>query len=134
MTADLPDVRAAEGCRRTSWGHPDLQPCLRGGQTDMPSRLDWWAGFWVWFCVLLWTTTANATEPNAGAISIADFQAKYAERERVIASFRIEGVVCAVRPERKWLVLQDSTAAILLETPVLQKSLHVEDRIAVVGR
>ncbi len=84
--------------------------------------------------LVLWSPAVFASEAEPRALSIAEFQDVASQRERVIESFRIEGVVCAVTPMRKLIALQDSSATILLEVPRLDETVHVKDRVAVIGR
>jgi signal transduction histidine kinase len=71
--------------------------------------------------------------PNSNRLSIVEFQNILARTERVVRSFRVEGVVCAVVPQRNIVVLQDASAAVLLELPPVSPAVRVGDGLAVEG-
>ena len=52
----------------------------------------------------------------------------------LVQSFRIEGIVCAVIPAKKWITLKDDSAAVTLEAPALDETIRAGDRLAVLGR
>jgi len=67
------------------------------------------------------------------ALSISDLEAKVAEHGRVIESFQTEGTVAAVVPGKKLIVLQDASAAALMELPVLDADLRTGERVLIRG-
>ena len=67
-------------------------------------------------------------------VSVAELERIASGRDRALQSFRLEGVVCALLPDRKWLVLQDSSATALFEVGVLDPALREGDRIAIVAQ
>ncbi len=62
-----------------------------------------------------------------------ELQNSLAATMQAVRSFQIEGVVRAVVPQRNIVVLQDDSAAVLLELPSLDKSIHVGDWLSVRG-
>lgn len=66
-------------------------------------------------------------------IPLAEFNAKAGGGGWANASFRIEGVVCDVSEDRRLLVLQDASGALLLEYPRLPAEASVGKGLAVVG-
>jgi len=76
-----------------------------------------------------------AGEPSSGgALSLAELQQSVSERGRIIQSFRLEGLVCAVVPNRRLVALQDESATTLLELPAVDAELQVGDRVAIEGK
>src|SRR5690349_25165866 len=69
-------------------------------------------------CLLVSAAVAGTEEPSLPATpihpSLRALQSAVVAQGRVIQSFRVEGVVCAVVPERRMAVLQDETATVLL--------------------
>jgi signal transduction histidine kinase len=82
------------------------------------------------FALLASALLANG---QSDGLSLAHLQALVSDHDRTIQTFRIEGVVCAVVPERKLLALQDSSATILLEVPALEPELRVGQHVAIEG-
>jgi len=70
---------------------------------------------------------------TAGKLSLSEFAAAVSRHGGPIPSFKIKGVVCAVVPERRMIVLQDGTATVLLELPVLDDSVAVGDTVTFQG-
>lgn len=91
--------------------------------------------FWIVLLVTVWPMAVEALQDSSGLnrISIAELQSKVEEHGRVIESFQIEGVVCAIVPQRNLVVLQDASAAVLLELPPLSHEVGVGDWLSVVG-
>jgi signal transduction histidine kinase len=52
--------------------------------------------------------------------SLAELQNLASQEGRTIQSFRLEGVICAVVQGQKWVALQDGSATVLLELPILE--------------
>jgi signal transduction histidine kinase len=75
----------------------------------------------------------SAAENLPDLISIADFQQMVAGSNDRIQSFHIEGIVRAVVPQRKLIALQDRSAAVLIELPTFDDSIHAGDRVSVEG-
>jgi signal transduction histidine kinase len=73
----------------------------------------------------------NAAETNR--LSLAELQRIVAGEGYSVRSFHVEGVVCAASHERKMIVLQDGSAAILLELPDLENPVRIGDRLAIDG-
>ena len=71
---------------------------------------------------------------NLNRLSLVELQSKLAASGRVIQSFQVEGVVCAIVPHRNMLVLQDESGSLLLEVPAINSGLQVGDRLVVEGR
>src|SRR5205085_2945722 len=85
------------------------------------------------FFITAWSTGATGTENSTNTLSIAAFQSKVVETGQVIESFRIEGVVCAVIPKLKMVVLQDDSGAVLLELPKWDTAIGVGNWLAIEG-
>ncbi len=64
---------------------------------------------------------------------MADLQQLVSEHGRVIRSFRLEGVVCAIVSKRRWVALQDESATVLLELPAVDAGVRVGNRLAIEG-
>lgn len=64
---------------------------------------------------------------------MAELQNKVDERGRVIESFQIEGVVCAVIREKSSVVLQDASATAQLELPSVAKDAGVGEWLKIEG-
>ncbi len=77
------------------------------------------------------TETKAENLPNL--ISVAELQAITPGSNRVIQSFRLEGVVRAVVWQRRLIALQDSSATALIELPDLDNSIRKGDRVSVTG-
>jgi signal transduction histidine kinase len=67
------------------------------------------------------------------AFSLEDFQDSVSGQGYAVESFRIEGVVRAVVSKQKQIVLQDSSAAVLLEFPSLDATIHPGEWVSVQG-
>src|SRR5713226_5515252 len=104
------------------------QPMGSPRWTDVPSVVC------VWLCVATWPAAASEAENRSKAVAIADFQNNVSEHGNVIESFRIEGMVRAVVPERKLVALQDSSAAVLIELPALEGAIRPGEWVAVAGQ
>jgi signal transduction histidine kinase len=117
---------------------PFLRPVKPFRGTDVIAkkriRLNLWAVF-LFFCVSFLPPVANAAEEfiATNTLSIVELQNAVSEQGRVIRSFRLEGVVCAVVREQKTIVLQDDSATVLLELPFLNDSVDVGERVAIEG-
>jgi len=72
----------------------------------------------------------STSDPMA---SISELQSAVSRAGRKLASFRVEGVVCALLPGRNLVVLQDDSASALLEIPALAAPLRVGDRLELAG-
>ncbi len=131
VTAPASELQAANAAADLRRHMALLAPQMR--KTSAPGRLGH-VGMNVIWAIAVLAMAAQGSEIDAGAISIAALQDKISPSGRVIASFRVEGVVCAVVPQRKWIALQDGSAALLLEVGALDGSLRVGDRAAVTGR
>ena len=84
---------------------------------------------------LLWLSIPGAAFEGTDEreVSLGEFQRSVLEKGCNIQSFRIEGTVCAVSKERRWVVLQDSSAAVLLEIPFLDSAVLPGEQVAVEG-
>lgn len=84
---------------------------------------------------LLFWMLALASRPAACAetSSLARLQSELAEHGRITQSVRLEGVVCAVLPDRSAFVLQDDSGAALLELPLPNKAIQPGDRVHIEG-
>lgn len=91
--------------------------------------------FCVCLCAAIVPFAANAIEDisSAQALSLADLQRIVSEYGRVIRSFRLEGVVCALAPGQRLVALQDDSATVLLELPKVDAQLHAGDRLVIIG-
>jgi hypothetical protein len=69
-------------------------------------------------------------QQNTNRLSIADLQNTVVTTRWAVRSFRIEGVVCAVVPQRNIVVLQDASASVLLELPSVSPAVRVGDGLA----
>ena len=94
----------------------------------------WW-GVWLCFCAAVLPPTVTAVEDVGitNTLSIAELQNVISEQGRVIRSFRLQGVACAVDREQKTIVLQDESATVLLELPEISKTINIGDRVAIEG-
>lgn len=99
------------------------------------------SGFWL-ACVWLWLAvdakvglSADQTElsSNVTTTTLAELGKSLTGQGRVIASFRVEGVVCAVNRARNLVALQDDSATVLLALPRLDASVHSGVILAVEG-
>jgi signal transduction histidine kinase len=79
--------------------------------------------------------TAGAFQDSScsNLLSIAELSNIVEEQGRAIESFQIEGVVCAIVPQRNLVVLQDASATALFELPSVSPAVGVGDQLAVVG-
>lgn len=91
--------------------------------------------------VCLWLLGSNnflaaapQTPGQTAVSSLADFQNMVIRNGRLITSFHVEGSVCAVEPNHKWMVLQDESATVLLELPNLDGRVQPGDRVSVYGK
>jgi signal transduction histidine kinase len=103
------------------------------GQRPTRPRDPW--GMWPVIFVLLLaasTVTSESLRP-ADPISIADLQARVDERGRAIASFETEGTVVATLPERNAVILQDASAAALIELPSLDRDIQPGEDLVITG-
>ena len=91
---------------------------------------------WVCLCAAITplSTTAVEEQSSSATLSLADLQRLVSENGRVIRSFRLEGVVCAVVPKRQLVALQDESATVLLELPVVDAAVRIGDRLAIEGK
>src|ERR1043166_5493333 len=104
----------------------DLHCSIHEVKSAIPENgfLDKLRKFWlILFCfsAIALPAGADAGEElsNPNLISIAELQSRVFRQGRVIQSFRIEGVVCAVIQGRKMITLQDSSATVLFELPYI---------------
>ncbi len=111
---------------------PSERPSGRG----VGRRVVWLRWLWCigWIAASGVSALADDAATAVGKMSVADFQGIVSERERVLDSFRLEGVVCAVNAARHWVVLQDRTAAALFELPALPETIAAGVPIAIVGK
>ncbi len=65
---------------------------------------------------------------------MAELRAAVSEPGRLIASFQLEGTVCALAVEPGIVALQDESATVLLELPTLPPELRAGNRLMVTGR
>ncbi len=82
---------------------------------------------------VIFLSAASPTSVLAEVSSLEDFQNAVIRGGRLIESFRVEGVVCAVQTDRKWIVLQDESAAVLLELPDWDERVRPGDRVSIHG-
>ncbi|HTB84162.1 MAG TPA: ATP-binding protein [Candidatus Sulfotelmatobacter sp.] len=87
----------------------------------------------VCFSIALFKVVGAEDRSNGGTLSLADLQQLVSKHGRVIQSFRLEGVVCAMSPNRRLIALQDGSATALLEVPTVDVEVHVGDRLAIEG-
>jgi signal transduction histidine kinase len=83
--------------------------------------------------VILGATIASQAENLTNLISIADFQKMVSKYGSVIQSFRVEGMVRAVVPQRNLMALQDGSATALIELPTLGGTVHTGEKVGVEG-
>ena len=83
--------------------------------------------------ILLALPAVAQSSASPDAVSLADLQSAAAEPGGAIRSFQADGLVCAVVRDRRTLVLQDKTATILLELPVVPAEIGAGDRVVVRG-
>ncbi|SPE55572.1 exported hypothetical protein [Verrucomicrobia bacterium] len=75
-------------------------------------------------------STGGAVQPlSSTVVSLAELRDAVAQHGRSIQSFRAEGLVCALDRDHNLLAIQDSSAAVILEAPVLDGSLRVGDLV-----
>ena len=84
-------------------------------------------------CVLRAIAGSPQEHADSHLILIGELQNSLATNVQQLRSFRVEGVVCALAPQRNVLVLQDASASVLLELPSLNPVTRVGDRVAVEG-
>jgi signal transduction histidine kinase len=97
-----------------------------------------WPGLRLCLYLAILSVVANAGEASGGrlsppAFSIADFQNSVSGQGYAIESFKIQGVVRAVVPNRKLMALQDSSAAVLLELPAWDSTIRPGKWVVVQG-
>jgi signal transduction histidine kinase len=78
--------------------------------------------------------SAAEESPGSEILSLANLQQLVSEHGRAIRSFRLEGVVRAVVPKRRLVVLQDESATVLMELPAVNSEVRVGDRLAIDGK
>jgi signal transduction histidine kinase len=83
--------------------------------------------------VLPATAGAPQETRNSNLLSIAELQNLVTNTMQSFQSFRVEGIVRAIVPQQNMLVLQDASAAALLELPSVGPSVRVGDWLAVEG-
>ncbi len=86
-----------------------------------------WLG-WSGLCLAILLAAAGVgkageDQPSLPKFSIANFQNSISRRGYAIESFHIEGVVRAIVPEQKLIVLQDASASVLLKLPLLDNTI-----------
>lgn len=86
-------------------------------------------------CLRISAAAADPTDtlPASNHFSINELQNALSQHGQIIRSFSIEGVVCAVLPEKNFIVLQDDSAAALLRLPSLDASIRPGQCLAVIG-
>lgn len=91
--------------------------------------------FCLCLCAAMAPLAVNASEDSssAEALSLSELQRIVAEHGRVIRSFRLKGVVCAVAPGKRLVALQDNSATVLLELPRVDAELRAGDRLVILG-
>ena len=105
------------------------QACRRRLRGCVPST--------TWVCFLLaiafWPcfATVAQTSPVTNTLTLAELQSQLAEQSRVIASFRLEAVVCGVAHDGNLLALQDDTGSALIEVPGNAPEFHPGDRVEI---
>ena len=77
--------------------------------------------------------TLPGTTTSSNLLSIAELHDTLTNSGRAVQSFRVEGVVCAIVPQRNMVVLQDASASVLLELPSVSRTVRVGDWLAVEG-
>jgi signal transduction histidine kinase len=89
----------------------------------------------LFFCAAMVPPAASPVEAHSssGTLSLADLQHLVSEQGCVIRSFRLEGVVRAVVPQRRLIALQDESATALLELPAVDAEVRAGDRLAIEG-
>jgi signal transduction histidine kinase len=87
------------------------------------------------FCVLISALKLAVAEepPSNGVLSLRDLQQLVSNHGRVIQSFRLEGMVCAMNPNRRLIALQDGSATALLGLPTVDAGVHIGDQLAIEG-
>jgi signal transduction histidine kinase len=89
----------------------------------------------IWICVLSASVlggSVNSPAPGgSNVVSLAELQRAVSQEGRIIQSFRIEGIVCAVASNQKLLAVQDSSACALLEVPALDGTIQAGDWVAI---
>lgn len=84
----------------------------------------------IFFCVRV----SAASSTNTERTSIEEFLNSFNGTKELAQPFQLEGDICALLPRRGLLVLQDSSAAVLIELPSLDASLSVGEHIVMEGR
>lgn len=89
------------------------------------------------FLILCGTLPAVADIPqtiaNSDPHSIIELRNSLAETKRAIQSFRVEGIVRAVVPQRNLIVLQNASVSLMLELPSMSRPVSVGDTLAIEG-
>lgn len=98
-----------------------------------PADFRWVACVCLCAAILPFAVNAIEDSSNAEALSLADLQRIVSEHGRVIRSFRLEGVVCALAPGQRLVALQDDSATVLLELPKVDAELRAGDRLVITG-
>ena len=70
---------------------------------------------------------------SSNTLSLAELRNMVFQHGRTLQTFRIEGTVCAVVPGRNLLALEDGSAAVLLEVPILDPAIQAGDEVVVTG-
>lgn len=107
---------------------------LTGGGPQWASPLqNRWKMKWLGFFLSLWLGACSVFAADSGPVpcSVAELRNKMDGAARLIESFDLEGVVCAVAHERKLLILQDGSGSVLLEVPDLDESIRAGDRVRI---
>jgi signal transduction histidine kinase len=84
-------------------------------------------------CVAVAVIAASAATPQNTLTSIAQLEAAVSTNGQSIEWFRVEGVVCAVVPQRNMIVLQDDSAAALVQLPAIGNPPAIGDGLAIAG-
>jgi signal transduction histidine kinase len=89
----------------------------------------------VWLLLLLLGANNLFAEVVSGPAitSLAELQNQFATNRSVIASFRLEGVICSMNSGLKLVALQDDSGTVLLELPRLDPGLRPGMWLAVTG-
>jgi signal transduction histidine kinase len=91
----------------------------------------------LWTCLNVLVARAadvGVAEPaGSNSLSLAELRDTVLQHGRTLQTFRIEGTVCAVVPGRNLLALQDASAAVLLEVPILDPAIQAGDEVVVTG-
>ncbi len=104
---------------------------LAGAMAPGPS---WRVRAWLSLVITIALNVLSMAEPEPRLLSIADFENAAGGHGSSGLFFRIEGVVCAVAGEGRFVVLQDTTAAVLLELSAADGRIKKGECVAVEGR